>query len=133
MTNEKRQVKKWTTPNQNIFVKGLVAYSNLSKLTKDEALDAWNNNPYHRFDRNPFTSLEINHAEIRPFGDYNYEDFKLEFDLGRFLKDGTKIPIAELMGCTNVECKYNINGKCWNSNYSYNCQHRPNKEENCNE
>ena len=24
---------------------------------------------------------EINHAEIRPFGDYNYEDFKLEFDL----------------------------------------------------
>ena len=64
MANEKRQVKKWTTPNQNIFVKGLVAYSNLSKLTKDEALDAWNNNPYHRFDRNPFTSLEINHAEI---------------------------------------------------------------------
>ena len=29
---------------------------------------------------------EINHAEIRPFGDYNYEDFKLEFDLGRFFR-----------------------------------------------
>lgn len=76
---------------------------------------------------------EVNHAEVRPFGEYNYEDFKLEFDLGRFLKDGTKIPIGELMLCSNTDCKYNINGRCWNSNYSYNCQHRPNKEENCNE
>ena len=79
MTNEKRQVKKWTTPNQNIFVKGLVAYSNLSKLTKDEALDAWNNNPYHRFDRNPFTSLEINHAEIlAPNGNKTASDEEME-------------------------------------------------------
>ena len=39
----------------------------------------------------PFCREEVNHAEIRPFGEYNYEDFKLEFDLGRFV-NGNKIP-----------------------------------------
>ena len=27
---------------------------------------------------------EVNHVEVRPFGDYNYEDFLEEFNLGRF-------------------------------------------------
>lgn len=71
---------------------------------------------------------EVNHAEVRPFGEYNYEDFKLEFNLGRFLKDGTKIPTGELMLCSNTDCKYNVNGRCWNSNYSYDCNYRIKKE-----
>ena len=77
---------------------------------------------------------ECNHVEIRPFEDgYNYEDFLEEFKMGRFTKDGKRIPINELMECTKEECEYNKYGKCWNSNYSYDCKHRPNKEENCNE
>lgn len=72
---------------------------------------------------------EVNHAEIRPFGDYNYTDFLLEFELGRFLDDGTKIPVGELLQCSCETCDYNINGRCWNSNYSYECQHRPKKGE----
>lgn len=66
---------------------------------------------------------EVNHAEVRPFGSYNYEDFKLEFDLGRFV-DGNKIPIQDLLSCSNTECKYNVNGKCWNSKEDYDCGHR---------
>ena len=50
-----------------------------------------------------------------------------------FTKDGKRIPINELMECTKEECEYNKDGKCWNSNYSYDCKHRPNKEENYNE
>lgn len=55
---------RWSTPNQNVFVKGLVTYSNLSKLTTGKALEKWNDNPYHKFSRNPFVSLQINHADI---------------------------------------------------------------------
>lgn len=66
---------------------------------------------------------ETNHAEIRPFGKYNIEDFEKEFSLGRF-KNGNKIPISELMSCSKTDCEYNINGKCWNSNYSYDCGYR---------
>ena len=75
----------------------------------------------------PFCREEINHAEIRPFGEYNYEDFKLEFELGRFV-DGNKIPTNELQNCSKNECHYNVNGKCWNSNGSYICKHRIIKE-----
>lgn len=71
---------------------------------------------------------EVNHAEVRPFGEYNYEDFQKEFKLGRFLEDGTKVPISDLISCTNIECNYNVNGKCWNSNYSFNCRYRRIKE-----
>ena len=67
---------------------------------------------------------ETNHVEIRPFGSYTLEDFQEEYELGRFV-DGNRIPIAELLSCSKVECKYNKNGKCWNSNYSYDCKHRP--------
>jgi hypothetical protein len=66
---------------------------------------------------------ETNHAEVRPFGAYNREDFEEEFRLGRFV-DGHKIPIAELMNCNKTSCEYNKNGKCWNSNHSYSCNHR---------
>ena len=44
--------------------------------------------------------------------------------------DGKKIPIAELMSCSEKNnCPYNVNGKCWNSTYSHDCKHRPKKEE----
>lgn len=72
---------------------------------------------------------DVNHAEIRPFGEYNYEDFLMEYELGRFI-DGNKIPIAELPSCTHINCQYNVKGKCWNSNQSYDCKYRIRKEEN---
>lgn len=73
---------------------------------------------------------ETNHAEVRGVGSaYTKEDFMLEFALGRFV-DGKKIPIAELMSCSETNnCPYNVNGKCWNSTYSHDCKHRPKKEE----
>lgn len=76
----------------------------------------------------PYCKKEVNHAEVRPFGEYNYEDFKAEYDLGRFI-NGNKIPIADLMSCSYIECEYNVNGKCWNSNHSYECGHRPELKE----
>lgn len=66
---------------------------------------------------------ETNHAEIRPFGSYRVEDFEEEFRLGRFVNQ-QKIPVSELLNCTKADCEYNKSGKCWNSNYSYNCSHR---------
>ena len=72
---------------------------------------------------------EVNHAEVRPFGDYKKEDFFEEFRLGRFV-DGQKIPVAELMSCTNINCLYNKDGKCWNSNNSYECLYKPKEEKN---
>jgi hypothetical protein len=67
---------------------------------------------------------ETNHAEVRSFGSYTKEDFDLEFKLGRFV-DGQKVPIKDLTGCTKQDCEYNVNGRCWNSNYSYKeCTHR---------
>lgn len=66
---------------------------------------------------------EVNHAEVRPFGAYNYDDFKLEYDLGRFVDD-LRVPLTECLCCSNTECKYNINGKCWNCNESFDCGHR---------
>lgn len=71
---------------------------------------------------------ETNHAEIRPFGSYTYEDFLEEFELGRFV-DGTKIPVKDLMDCSKTDCDFNKHGRCWNSNYSFDCGHRPIKEE----
>lgn len=69
---------------------------------------------------------EINHVEIRPFGTYRYEDFKEEFELGRFY-DGLRIPVGDLITCSNSECQYNKSGRCWNSNYSHDCSYRPKK------
>lgn len=70
-----------------------------------------------------YCQKKTNHAEIRPFGAYNYEDFLEEFELGRFV-NGEKTPINELMSCTKTECHYNKNGKCWNSKRDYDCGHR---------
>lgn len=68
-----------------------------------------------------YCGKQTNHAEIRPFGSYNKEDFIEEFELGRFV-DGKKIPVSELMPCKHhTDCKYNKDGKCWNANNSYKC------------
>lgn len=68
-----------------------------------------------------YCQQEVNHAEIRAIGGYTEEDFKKEFELGRFV-DGQRGLIAE---CTKKICPFNINGKCWNSNCSANCKHKP--------
>jgi len=70
----------------------------------------------------------VNHAEVREIGGYTEEDFRQEYDLGRFV-DGNKIPIKDLQECSDKQCKYNINGRCWNSNLSYNCGHRVKESE----
>jgi len=70
---------------------------------------------------------ETNHAEVRPYGAYNLEDFQEEFQLGRFV-NGHKIPVSELTICSKAECPYNKHSRCWNSNYSFNCGHRVIKE-----
>lgn len=71
---------------------------------------------------------EVNHAEIREIGGYDVEDFKQEYKLGRFV-NGNKIAIQDLMSCTCDTCPFNINGKCWNSNYSNDCGHRVMKDD----
>ena len=68
---------------------------------------------------------EVNHAEVRPFiMTYTEEDFKEEFELGRF-QDGQRCPINELCCCSNSECPFNKNGRCWNANNSAQCKHKP--------
>lgn len=67
---------------------------------------------------------ETNHCEVRPFGSYTYDDFKEEYTLGRFTKEGDRIPIAELTKCSNYDCKYNKGGNCWNGNGSYQCKYK---------
>lgn len=37
-----------------------------------------------------YCNKEVNHVEVRPFGKYNLEDFKVEFENGNF-KDGLRI------------------------------------------
>jgi len=66
---------------------------------------------------------EVNHVEIREIGGYDINDFKQEYSLGRFV-DGNRIDIKDLLICSCDKCEYNINGKCWNSNYSNDCKHR---------
>ena len=75
---------------------------------------------------------ENNHFEVRDIDENGVEEFKKEYELGRFV-NGNRTPIKDLMECSCEECKFNINGKCWNSNYSYNCGHRIMKEVNENE
>lgn len=66
---------------------------------------------------------ETNHAEVRPYGSYNVEDFQLEFEKGRFI-NGNRIPITELLSCSKIDCEYNVNGKCWNATQTFDCGHR---------
>ena len=70
---------------------------------------------------------EKNFAEVRPFGEYNFEDFWEEYTAGRFV-DGKKIPIADLKSCKLIGCIYNKHGKCWNSNNSYDCRFKEEQE-----
>ena len=74
----------------------------------------------------------VNHVEVRAFGSYSYEDFKEEFELGRFV-DGQRVPVADLIKCTKEDCHYNVNGRCWNSTKSFDCGHRPMGGEESNE
>lgn len=59
-----------------------------------------------------YCQKEVNFAEVAPNSSYNYEMFKQEFEMGRFV-DGIRIPIKELKFC-DKECKYNIDDRCWN-------------------
>jgi hypothetical protein len=62
---------------------------------------------------------EFNHVEIQPSSSYTVENFKEEFNLGRFV-NGERVPIAELDNCKEEKCDYCKNGKCWNANHSFN-------------
>ena len=64
---------------------------------------------------------ETNHVEIRPFGAYTYDDFLREFNLGRFVQ-GNRIALEDLHSCKEYECKYCVNGRCWNANNSFQCE-----------
>ena len=67
---------------------------------------------------------ETNHAEVKSFGSsYTKEDFDLEFSTGRFVNQH-KIPIKDLPGCKNEDCFCCVNGKCWNSQETFDCGHR---------
>jgi len=68
---------------------------------------------------------ETNHAEVREIGGYTKEDFDMEFELGRFSEDGTKQKIGDLFICSCNDCPFNVNGRCWNSNNSAECGHKP--------
>lgn len=67
---------------------------------------------------------ECNHVEIKDAGDYDYENFKEEFSLGRFY-NGEKQEIKQLPKCSLISCPFNKNGRCWNSNNSAKCKHKP--------
>lgn len=71
-----------------------------------------------------------NHTEIRPYGTYTKDSFDEEFELGRY-SNGNKVPVNDLIKCSKADCEYNINGRCWNSNYSYNCKHRSTEWQHC--
>ena len=66
---------------------------------------------------------EVNHAEVKNCGSYFYQDFLKEFTLGRFI-DGERVPVEDLANCLKGSCKYNVDGKCWNANRSYQCKYR---------
>lgn len=68
-----------------------------------------------------YCKKETNHCEIRPFGQYTYADFQEEFEMGRFV-NGKRFEVSELPSCKRSKCKYNKNGKCWNSNNSTKCK-----------
>ena len=72
-----------------------------------------------------YCGVEVNHAEVREIGGYSYEDFMEEFNSGRFKEDGTRDSKSELITCSNTNCICNKSGKCWNSNDSLNCKHKP--------
>lgn len=72
---------------------------------------------------------EINHCEIRPFSNYSYQNFLMEFKLGRFTEDGQRIPVEDLPICTEQKCLCCIDGKCWNTNKKNICLKEKNNEQ----
>ncbi len=70
---------------------------------------------------------EVNHVEIKEYGNYTVDDFKQEYELGRFI-NGERIEKKDLIECSNIDCPFNVDGRCWNSNYSNDCGHRIQKE-----
>ena len=70
-----------------------------------------------------YCKQEVNHAEVRDIGGYTEEDFRREFEAGRFV-DGKREEIKDLLECTCSTCPFNYNGRCWNSDYSNDCGHR---------
>ena len=74
-----------------------------------------------------YCKKQTNHCEIKPVGGYTKQDFLEEFRLGRF-SDGNRIPVGELPSCSRTTCLYNKDGKCWNSNNSFECKHKIRKE-----
>lgn len=67
---------------------------------------------------------EVNHVEIKENDNYTYEDFREEYELGRF-KEGNRENLNDLIVCNCDTCPFNKDGKCWNANYTYDCPHRP--------
>ena len=71
-----------------------------------------------------FCGEEINHVEVKASGSkYTYDDFLEEFTLGRFV-NGERVATQDLTICTNKECVYRKNGRCWNANKSHQCKYR---------
>lgn len=66
---------------------------------------------------------ETNHVEIRDTEKYTLEDFKQEFELGRFI-NGERIEKNKLERCEVVSCPYNVENRCWNANHSFECNYR---------
>jgi hypothetical protein len=71
-----------------------------------------------------YCKKEVNHAEVREIGGYTEEDFRKEFELGRFV-NGQRLEGKDLPLCSNTSCPFNIKGKCWNSNNSKECPYKP--------
>lgn len=71
-----------------------------------------------------FCKEETNHAEVREIGGYTYEDFKEEFEAGRFI-DGQRVSQEDLFLCSNTECPFNKHGRCWNADNSVQCPFKP--------
>lgn len=73
----------------------------------------------------PYCNKETNHVEVRAdkSSAYTVADFYEEYNLGRFV-DGVRVETKNLPFCDLLDCPCNKNGRCWNSNYSYNCSVR---------
>ena len=66
----------------------------------------------------------INHCEIIDNSSkYTLEDFKEDFNLGRFV-NGERVAIEDMLDCENENCNFNKNKKCWNCNDSQHCSGR---------
>ncbi len=75
-----------------------------------------------------FCQEEHNHVEIKPIGSkYKYEDFFEEYTLGRFV-NGNRVAFKDLKDCSEKDCFYCKQGKCWNANNTHMCKVRKESE-----